>query len=74
MLQVNFIIGRTLGQNKMALVRKLTQKDDKLVPAAKNSGLMIHKAYFEASVEGINDSALKNLFCRNYNTIVLIKF
>ena len=74
MVQVNYIIGKTLGKNKvagMALVGKFIQKDDKL---ANKSGLMIYKAYFEANVEDVSASALENLFCRNYNTIILIKF
>ena len=74
MVQVNYIIGKTLGKNKvagMALVGKFIQKDDKLVI---KGGLMIYKPYFEANVEDVNESALENLFCRNYNTIILIKF
>jgi hypothetical protein len=74
MVQVNYMIGKTLGKNKvagMALVGKLIKKDAKLV---NKGGLMIYKAYFEANVEDVKESALENLFCRNYNTIILIKF
>ena len=77
MVEVNQIIGKTLRKNNttgMALVRKFTQKDIKPVKKGKNSGLMIYKVYFEANVEDLNESALENLFCRNYNTIMLIKF
>jgi hypothetical protein len=74
MVQVNSMIGKTLGKDKvagMALVGKFIQKDDKLV---NKGGLMIYKAYFEANVEDVNESSLGNPFCRNYNTIILIKF
>ena len=77
MVQVNFIIGKTLSQNQvagMALVGKFIQKDDKLANKGTSSGLMIYKPYFEANFEDVNESTLENLFCRNYNTIILIKF
>jgi hypothetical protein len=68
------MIGETLSKDKVvgiALVSKLIQKDVKLV----NKGaLKIYKPYFEANVENVNESSLGNPFCRNYNTIILIKF
>ena len=77
MVQVNSIIGKALGKNKVtgiALVRKFIQEDDKLVNKGTSSGLMIYKPYFKANLEHVNKSTLENLFCRNYNTIILIKF
>ena len=77
MVQVNFIIGKSLGQNKVVetvLIKGLIQKDDKLASMAKKSRLMVYKPYFEANTEDVSASALENLFCRNYNTIILIKF
>jgi hypothetical protein len=77
MLQVNSIIGKTLGHNDLsglALVQKWIQKDRQIGHMDKTSGLMIYKPYFEVNAEDVSKSALENLFCRNYNTILLIKF
>ena len=81
MVQVNSIIGKavgkTIGQNGvsgMDLVQKWIQKDRQVAHMDRNSGLMVYKPYFEANVEDVSASALENLFCRNYNTIILIKF
>jgi hypothetical protein len=77
MVHINYIIGNTLGKIKvlgMTLVQKFIKKDAKLPTKAHTSGLMIYKIYFEANVEDVNESVLDYSFCRNYNTIILIKF